>query len=360
MPDWLFLKRCLTILAIVVGAVVVWRLRDVELLVFSSILLAMLFRLASEAIETRLHLTRAWSLLASLLVIIAILAGAIAFSVFRLQSEVVDLAHRLPSDLQRLEQTLAGSPLGRMLDAAARQAQPARWLGVGQLKGYVASAGTLVLDVVLVLVAAIYLAAQPGTYRSGLVRLFPDHSQAPLERWLESCAWFLRRWMLAQLAAMISIGILAGVGLTILGIPSSAALGLFAALAEFIPLFGPILAAVPALVVALASGWVPALEVAGLFVGIHLLEANLIQPFLQRRFASLPPVVSIFALLVFGSFFGALGIVLAAPLAIVALVSVRVLYLGDDLTPGEVSPHANVTSPVSKEPGTTGRQGARP
>lgn len=68
-----------------------------------------------------------------------------------------------------------------------------------------------------------------------------------------------------------------------------------------------------------------------MFLGVHLIEANLLQPWLQRRLAALPPMVSVFALVVFGLLFGPLGVILAAPLAIASLTLVRVFYLETEI-----------------------------
>jgi predicted PurR-regulated permease PerM len=118
-------------------------------------------------------------------------------------------------------------------------------------------------------------------------------------------------------------------------VPSALALGLFAGLAEFVPIVGPIVSAVPALIIALSRSYELALWVLLMFVVLQQIEGNLIQPLIQRRMVSLPPALTLFAVVVFGLLFGAIGVLLATPLTVTGFVLVRQLYiadaLGDDL-----------------------------
>jgi predicted PurR-regulated permease PerM len=101
-----------------------------------------------------------------------------------------------------------------------------------------------------------------------------------------------------------------------------------------------VFAALPAVLVAMGEGGTMVFWVIGLYVLVQQVEGNLILPLMQRRTVRLPPALSLFAILVFGVLFGPLGVLLAAPLAVVAFVAVRQLYLrrylGEELSvPGE-------------------------
>jgi predicted PurR-regulated permease PerM len=125
---------------------------------------------------------------------------------------------------------------------------------------------------------------------------------------------------------MLTIGVMATVGLMLLGMPSALALGIFAGLAEFVPIVGPIMAAIPALIIAFSLDVSTALWVLGLFVVIQQIEGNIIQPLVQRQMVRIAPAVTLFAILAFGVLFGALGLLLAAPLTVVVRVLIRDLY----------------------------------
>jgi predicted PurR-regulated permease PerM len=150
----------------------------------------------------------------------------------------------------------------------------------------------------------------------------------------------LELWLVGQLFAMALIGVLVGFAMWLIGLPSPLALGLIAGLTEFIPFIGPILGALPALLIAATrdAGTLAWTVIA--FVGIQQIESNLIMPVIQRRTVSLPPVLSLFAVVAFGVVLGALGLILAVPLTVVAYVLVKKLYVRETLgeptsVPGE-------------------------
>ena len=184
------------------------------------------------------------------------------------------------------------------------------------------------------LVGGIYLAAQPHLYRRGLMRLLPARLHPWTESLLDDTGLRLRQWLIAQLIAMISIGVLVGAGLSLIGVPAALALGLFAGLAEFIPVAGPIIGAIPALLIALLHGVRMAEYVLALFVVVQQFEGHVLLPLVQQRFATLPPVVTVFALIGFAVLFGWVGVLLAVPLAVAGAVLLK------HLTPEETPPTA--------------------
>src|SRR5665647_3438300 len=102
------------------------------------------------------------------------------------------------------------------------------------------------------LIAGVYIAINPEIYRSGFVMLFPKGVQPQVEETVDSAGDALRLWLGAQLLAMIIIGVMIGAGLAFIGVPSALGLGFIAAVLEFVPIMGPIVAAVPALLLALS------------------------------------------------------------------------------------------------------------
>ena len=148
---------------------------------------------------------------------------------------------------------------------------------------------------------------------------------------LEEAGSTLQRWLLAQLVSMGIVGLLTTLGLWLLGVPLALTLGILAALSEFIPNFGPILSAVPAVLLALVDSPRLALWVVVLYAGIQAAESYLITPLVQQRLASLPPVLVIVSQLLGGILFGFLGFALATPLLAVAMVLIKRLYVEDRL-----------------------------
>ena len=108
------------------------------------------------------------------------------------------------------------------------------------------------------------------------------------------------------------------------------ALGFIAGIAEFVPIIGPILAAIPALLIASAGPANGPLALAVLVV-VQQVESNLIMPLIADRMVSIAPAVGLFAVVAMGVLFGPLGLLLGFPLAIVFDVAVRRLYVRDTL-----------------------------
>jgi predicted PurR-regulated permease PerM len=125
-----------------------------------------------------------------------------------------------------------------------------------------------------------------------------------------------------------------------MGIPLPVTLGVVAALLTFIPNVGPILAAVPQPLLALNVSPQTAPYVLALNLVLQGIESYLITPMIQRHEVTLPPILTIAAQLLMGVLFGMIGIMMAAPLVVVALVLVQLLYIHDrfgDENPGRLT-----------------------
>jgi predicted PurR-regulated permease PerM len=138
--------------------------------------------------------------------------------------------------------------------------------------------------------------------------------------------------------AMVIVGVIIGGGLALIGVKGAAALGVLAAVLEFVPFFGPIVSAVPAIGIALVDSPQKALWVIGLFILVQQLEGNVITPILLERRLDVPPVLTIVAVAALGVVFGVVGMLIAEPLLAAVLVTTKLLYVqdvvGDDVTIG--------------------------
>jgi predicted PurR-regulated permease PerM len=136
-----------------------------------------------------------------------------------------------------------------------------------------------------------------------------------------------------QLVAMLSVGLITGIGLWLLDVPLALSLGLIAGILEFIPFIGPILSAIPALLVAFTQdGWTP-LYVLLLYLGIQQIEGNVLMPVIQKWAVSLPPALGLLGVVIFGLLFGILGVLFATPLMVVVMVFVQKLYVDTAIEP---------------------------
>ncbi|UJB15414.1 AI-2E family transporter [Xanthomonas translucens] len=131
-----------------------------------------------------------------------------------------------------------------------------------------------------------------------------------------------RAWLGGQFLAMLVIGSLTGLGLWLLGVPVALGIGLLTALLDFIPIVGPIVAAVPAVLLGFTVSPQVALGALLVFVVLQQLEGHVLQPLIQARAVDLPPALLLFSLFGIGVLFGPMGVVLAAPLTVVLYVLV--------------------------------------
>ena len=182
---------------------------------------------------------------------------------------------------------------------------------------------------IVILFIALYIAIDPGLYRNGLVHLVPHGARKRTGEVLDELRGALRQWLIARLLAMIAIGTITGVGLTLMRVDGAIALGVLAGLLEMIPFFGPFASAVPAIGVALVDSPQKAIGVALLYLVVQQLEGNLITPLILEQRLEVPPVLTVVAVAAMGVVFGVLGMLIAEPLLVAGLVVTKMLYVED-------------------------------
>jgi predicted PurR-regulated permease PerM len=198
---------------------------------------------------------------------------------------------------------------------------------LGQVTGTFALVLALFKDIFFLIFLALFLAFDPKPYREGLIALFPRAQRSRAREVLAGVLQALRAWLLGRLISMVVLGVVIWLGLWLLGVPLALPLAVLAGLFEFVPIVGPIVAAIPAILVAFVEGPMLALYVAILYFVVQQLESSLLTPLVQERTVKLPPALTLFAVLAFGLLFGVLGAILATPLAAVLLVLVKMLYV---------------------------------
>jgi predicted PurR-regulated permease PerM len=147
---------------------------------------------------------------------------------------------------------------------------------------------------------------------------------------VEEAAQSLRKWLVGTGLAMIAMGVLIAAGAAMLGLPAPLALGLLAGLAEFVPIVGAILSAIPGLLLAASQSTQTLIYALVFYIAAHQFEGHVLIPLIQRRVVKVPPALTLFSVLAFGLLFGPIGVMLATPLAVVVLVLVRRLYLDEE------------------------------
>ena len=184
---------------------------------------------------------------------------------------------------------------------------------LGSIPQLLTSLTDVTIRAIIAVVLALYMAYDPDSLVSGVLRLVPDNRREDVKEFIQDFGIRLRGWVIGTGLAMLIVGTGTGLGLWIIDIPLAASFGFLAGLLEIIPYFGPVAGALLPILVALTISPVKALLVVGLFVLLHLVDANLIQPQILGRHVRLHPVVVIIAFLFLGDLLGFVGLLLAIP-----------------------------------------------
>lgn len=323
-----FLKRTLIVVAVAVIPILIWYLFGVVLMVFGAIILAMLVRLGAHPFMRWLSAPEPLALIISGLLILVIIGGAGYLFGTRIAGEFQDVMQRVASGSANIKDTLAASPYGSFL---LSHMSDSNFSMTGVLSGFLKISTSFLEAVVIMLISGAYLAAQPKHYRDGLIWLFPPRAHGRAAEIIDGIGEALRLWLLGQLMEMVLIGALSMFAVWMIGIPSPLALGLIAGVGEFIPYLGPLLAAIPAVLVAITVSPQATLWTALAYLIIHQIEGNLVAPLIQRRMVLIPPAVMLLGIVSITYLFGTVAIVFAAPIVVVIFAAVSLLYVRDTL-----------------------------
>ncbi len=320
-----FVRRVLIVVGILAGAAALYLLSDIVLLAFGAVLLAVVLSAIAAPLERSAGLGPKLSLAVAGLGVIALIVGVGILFGAQISAQLSQVVEKLPAATEALTKTEPFQSVSQMLKGSS----------VGNLLASAVSWGSTVVGSVatlfVVLIAGVYIAIDPERYRNGFLMLFPKGAQDQVAATLDDAGNALRLWLGAQLIAMVLVGVLSGIGLALIGVPSALALGFIAGVLEFVPIIGPIMAAVPAVLLASTQSWELAAWTIVLFIVVQQIESNIIMPLVSGRAVDLPPAVGLFAVIAIGILFGPLGLLLGYPLAIVIDVAVRRLYVRETL-----------------------------
>lgn len=320
-------------IAVISLLAMLWLALDVLLVGFAGILVAVMLRGLADLLSRHSFLRGGWSVLVVIVVLLSLLGAAAWFAATPVVTQLDTLTKMLPESAERMQQHLRAYDWGKWL---VEQASSIDWMSrrlnlFGKMTGALTTAFGAVVNLMIIAFLGLYLALQPHIYIDGFIRLFPVARRQRMREVLHEIGRVLQWWLAGTACSMSVIGILSGVGLWLVGVPFALALGVMAGLLSFVPYLGPIVSALPAMAVGTTHGPQYVLYVAALYVGIHIVEGYLVTPAIQQYAVSLPPALLLFAQIMLGILVGGMGVLLAAPIAAVALAAVKMLYIEDVL-----------------------------
>ncbi|MCA2985661.1 AI-2E family transporter [Gemmatimonas sp.] len=360
-------RAALTVLAVWFGLQLLWSVRSLAILVFLATLFGVAVARGVDSLE-RFRIRRG---IASALIVLGTLGaigGVLALTAPTLVEQGRQLQREFPAAVSKVQTWIdskRGGLLGSLISSAAGTGTPVDSMaavvpsggapvapavdasgqaatesateaikrrlsdGLGSVSKYLFSfvSNTLaaIAAFVLLIFLAMYIGAEPDVYRGWLLAMVPATSRAQTRIVLAEISKVLRKWLVTQLVAMVVIGTVSYVVLLLLGVKAAFALGFIAGLLEFIPTVGPVLSAIPAVLMGFVDSPEKALAVAIAYWGIQFVENNLLIPFLMRGEMDLPPAITIVAQTLMTLVFGFLGLMVAVPLTAAVLVPLRMM-----------------------------------
>jgi predicted PurR-regulated permease PerM len=328
--------------AILVTVLLLWlagTVADLLLLLFLGILLAVYLSAVTDVLAAHTRLPRGAAFAFSILITVAALVGIGLLLVPPVIEQTRQLIAVLPELVSKweagLERVLARVPgmrdtfvpgEHRILGVAIEESE--RLLGA--LVPRLFDTLHLAVNLVAVLVMAIYFALRPDLYRDLAISVTPPRHRDAANEVITALSETLRAWTIAQLLAMVTLAALTAVGLWLLDVPYWLAFGIFTGLVAVVPFFGTFVSTlVPALfVLPTEGGGTRALLVILLGTVIHVAENQLVVPLLMHRKVDLPPVLTIMSVLICGKLLGPFGLLVAVPTLAVVMVLVRRVLIG--------------------------------
>jgi predicted PurR-regulated permease PerM len=181
--------------------------------------------------------------------------------------------------------------------------------------GATTSAAEVIMYIVALLAIAFYWTMELGRFERLIVSLMPVERRVRILNIWHEIESKLGGFVRGQGLAMLAIGIASGIGYAVIGLPNALALAVLAGVLEAVPLLGPVLAAVPAVLVALPIGIDTALLVVGLAVVLQITENYVLIPRIMDKTVGISALINILAVLAFGTLYGLAGVLVAIPMA---------------------------------------------
>ena len=297
-----------------------YMIREILALLFIAILIVAAIDPAVDWMHKR-KIPRAAGVLVVYLLFFAVISLSISFLIPPLVSQFGDFSQKAPFYWQEINKTFGN--VNNFFQAHS--------LGFGQqtlensndklssLPGAIFSETVgLVsnfISILIILVMAFYMTVKEDGIKKFIVSITPESHKDYADSLTERIEQKIGRWVQGQLFLMLSIFILDFVGLSIIGVPYALALALFAGVLEIVPYIGPIVSAIPGIILGTLISPVTGLMTLLLYFFTQQFESHIIVPQVMKKAVGLNPVAVILALLVGLKLGGVLGAILAIPLA---------------------------------------------
>ncbi len=343
----------LSITALIISILILWGLKEIIILFFASIVLAMALCTITGKIRDFFKIPRWISLGITLISIILISSISIVIIIPQFTSEFQELINQIPSAVSKLRELLINTFYGfaeviykdnfpnladeniltNKLSIIPDGATLASGVtdSITKLISLVSNVGIGILQLIFIISVGLMITFQPNAYREVAILLVPSFYRRRARSILLRCGNAISSWMAGVLLSSICVAILASVGLYLLGIKLVIANALIAGVLNVIPNVGPTISTIFPLSVALLDTPWKSLAVLALYIVIQNIESYVITPSIMQKQVKLLPGLTITAQFIFTILFGPLGLLLAIPMAVVIQVFVKEIIVHDIL-----------------------------
>lgn len=309
---------------------------SVFLLVLAGCLVAVFIRGIQNFICKKTEWKEWVCLTISFLIIILAFAGLAWLIGAKLQDQINQLTETLPRTIENLRAQLSQNPVGKKIIENATSPNTLKKLQTLAGSLFKTTFGVFG-DIYVIVFVGFFFTISPNQYLNGIVSLIPENGKKKGEDLIDKLGSNLKNWLKGKLFAMFIVFVLTAIALAIMGMPMWLVLAIIAGIFNFIPNFGPLIAMIPAVLVALMSGPGSAAIVAGIYLGIQVIESNFITPTIQQKLINIPPALIIIAQLIVAPLTGGWGLVLATPLMLIIMTLVQELYIKNKAEPNVIS-----------------------
>ena len=311
----------------------------VLMLILAGILICVFFRGIGNWVAKKTGIKSGWATFFAIVLTFVIVGGAVWLLAPTASKQLSDLREQLPQAISQLKTQFGNTALGEELlgqDFSLKSMMKGEGKWLQRITGVFSTTLTFVTYFFVILILGFLFSSGPKTYTDGLVSLFPKPRRKRAREVVDTLGNTLLQWLMGKMLSMLIVAIMTSIGLWLIGIPMAIVLGLIAGLLAFIPNFGPLISLIPAILMALLQGPVYILYVVVLYIGVQVVESNLLLPVIQKRMVEMPMAIVVIAQLVMGALTGIMGLILATPVAAVLIVLVKMLYVEDVLKDQDV------------------------
>ena len=342
-----------SVIALIISIFILWSLKEILILFFASIIIAMALCTLTGRIRDFFHIPRWASLVITLISIVLVSSISIVIIIPQFTSEFQELINQIPSAISKLWDiainsffdfaeiiykdnipNLSNRSLStNMLSIIPDGVTLANGVkdSITKLISLAGNVGVGIIQLIFIISVSLMITLQPNAYREVAILLVPSFYRRRARAILLKCGNSLSNWMTGVLLSSICVAILVSIGLYLLGIKLVIANALIAGVLNIIPNVGPTISTIFPLSVALLDTPWKSLAVLILYILIQNIESYIITPSIMQKQVKLLPGLTITAQFIFTIIFGPLGLLLAIPMAVVIQVFVKEIIIKDML-----------------------------